>query len=194
MKAKLSRIGWLSLAILFAVTGLGVGIWGFWQATHPPDASEAYISCQKDEKITEISAGGNKLEGTKLPNYTPVKQVSKLSCIDGVVGSGSTINSFNTITANYTGAMASSGVIFESSLDSGQPITVALNQVIEGWAKGLAGMQVGGTRRLMIPAEMAYGTQGSCKTVDQTDPTKCQEYAIAPNTPLVFDVSVTGSQ
>src|SRR3990167_1794986 len=192
--AKLKRTGWLLLAALFIITGLGIGIWGFWQATHPPDESEIYIKCPTDPKIVELQVAGSGLAGTKLPNYTPTDQVSKLQCIDGVVGSGATANPLSTVTANYTGALATTGEIFQSSLDTGQPITISLGQVIEGWTKGIPGMKAGGTRRLIIPAEMAYGPTGSCEKVSESDPTKCEKYSIPPNTPLVFDITLINTQ
>ena len=191
---KLKRAGWLSLAALFAVTGLGIGIWGFWQATHPPDESAIYIKCSSDPKIVELQVAGSGLAGTKLPNFTPTNDVSKLQCTDGLVGNGATANSLSTIIVNYTGALSTTGEIFESSLDSGQPITLSLGQVIEGWAKGIPGMKVGGTRRLLIPADMAYGPTGSCEKVSETDPTKCEKYSIPPNTPLVFDITLINTQ
>ncbi|OGL26092.1 hypothetical protein A3E49_02735 [Candidatus Saccharibacteria bacterium RIFCSPHIGHO2_12_FULL_49_19] len=134
------------------------------------------------------------MAGTKLPNFTPVDRVTRLQCADGVVGNGASANPLSTITVNYTGALATTGEIFESSLDGGEPITLSLGQVIEGWAKGIPGMKVGGTRRLMIPAEMAYGPVGSCEKVSETDPTKCDKYSIPPNTPLVFDVTLINTQ
>lgn len=187
MKSKLKRIGWLSLAALFALTGLGIGIYGFWQATHPPDETPAgqeaiNIKCSNDPAIVELKPGEAKLAGTKLPNFTPVEQVTKLTCIDGAVGSGPAATSSSNIIANYSGAVTATGIIFESSLDSGQPITIPLSQVIEGWVKGLPGMQPGGTRRLIIPAQMAYG---------QNPPPGS---GIPANAALVFDISLIAAQ
>ncbi|MGH7237708.1 MAG: FKBP-type peptidyl-prolyl cis-trans isomerase, partial [Candidatus Saccharimonadales bacterium] len=61
------------------------------------------------------------------------------------------------ITVDYTGAVAATGVIFQSTIGGGQKFSTPLNQVIPGWTKGLIGMKVGGTRQLLIPSADAYG-------------------------------------
>ena len=99
----------------------------------------------------------NKLEGTKLQNFEPGKEVKELEIIDIKEGSGDVVQPNATINAHYTGALVSNGVIFQSSHDFGNPITFGLNQVIKGWTDGVPGMKVGGTRRLLIPAAQAYG-------------------------------------
>jgi FKBP-type peptidyl-prolyl cis-trans isomerase len=60
----------------------------------------------------------------------------------------------------------------------GQPISFGLDQVIKGWTDGVPGMKVGGTRRLVIPAEMAYGS------------TPPPGSGIPANAPLVFDITL----
>jgi FKBP-type peptidyl-prolyl cis-trans isomerase len=99
------------------------------------------------------------LEGTKLQNFTPVDGVNELEIIDLTQGSGDEVPLGATITAHYTGALVKDGTIFQSSKDFGSPATFGLDQVIAGWTKGVPGMKVGGVRRLIIPAEMAYGAQ-----------------------------------
>ncbi len=117
-------------------------------------------------------------EGTKLHNFEPrTEPVVALEVIDVEVGTGEEVKPGATITAHYTGALVKNGVIFQSSHDFGKPISFGLNQVIEGWTQGVPGMKVGGTRRLVIPAEQAYGASSP-----------------APNIPahsdLVFDIDV----
>ena len=117
------------------------------------------------------------LEGTQLANFTPVNQVAELQSIDLVEGTGETVPVGATITAHYTGALASSGVIFQSSHDFGRAITFGLDQVIAGWTQGVPGMKVGGTRRLIIPASMAYGASSPSAN-------------IPANSDLVFDIEL----
>lgn len=118
-----------------------------------------------------------KYEGTKLPGFEPREEVKELEIIDVEVGNGEEVKAGATITAHYTGALCKNGIIFQSSHDFGKAITFGLDQVIKGWTGGVPGMKVGGTRRLIIPAEMAYG-----------------EASPAPNIPansdLVFDIDL----
>ena len=125
-----------------------------------------------------------KLKGTRLQDFTPLgkkSKVSELEIIDIVVGEGEEAPTDATITAHYTGALVTDGTIFESSLDSGRPATFGLNQVIDGWTQGVPGMKVGGTRRLVIPSELAYGQRRASST-------------IGPNSDLVFDIELIAVQ
>ena len=121
-----------------------------------------------------------KRKGTPLQNYTPLGKktpVTKLQIIDVTLGDGQEVVDGDTITAHYTGALATDGTIFESSHDSGRPATFGLNQVIDGWTQGVPGMKVGGTRRLVIPAALAYGQRRASAM-------------IGPNSDLVFDIEL----
>jgi FKBP-type peptidyl-prolyl cis-trans isomerase len=117
------------------------------------------------------------LEGTKLANFTPVVAVPELQIIDIIEGTGTIVPENATITAHYTGALCKDGTIFQSSHDFGKAITFGLNQVITGWSKGVPGMKVGGTRRLIIPSAMAYGSVRAAAN-------------IPPNSDLVFDIEL----
>jgi len=122
----------------------------------------------------------SKLKGTPLQDFTPYgkkDKVTELQIIDIVEGDGQVVPAEATITAHYTGALVADGTIFESSHDSRNPATFGLEQVIEGWTKGVPGMKVGGTRRLLIPAEMAYGQRRASSS-------------IPPNSDLVFDIEL----
>lgn len=79
---------------------------------------------------------------------------------DVVVGSGAEAAPGQTVTVNYVGALPD-GTIFDASANHGQPFAFQLGagQVIRGWDEGVAGMKVGGKRRLVIPPDMAYGAQ-----------------------------------
>ncbi|MDN5275791.1 MAG: putative peptidyl-prolyl cis-trans isomerase [Candidatus Saccharibacteria bacterium] len=121
-----------------------------------------------------------KLKGTTLQDFTPYGKkstVAELLIIDIVDGTGQEVPVGATITAHYTGALCTDGTIFESSHDSGRPATFGLDQVIEGWTKGVPGMKVGGIRRLVIPSAMAYGPRRASAT-------------IPPNSDLVFDIEL----
>ncbi|HET9721903.1 MAG TPA: FKBP-type peptidyl-prolyl cis-trans isomerase [Candidatus Saccharimonadales bacterium] len=180
MKKNLHRFIWLFIAILFVVTGLGVGVYAFWENTHNNNPNN-YLSCPQKTVTAKQQKKNGKLEGAKLAGFTPVKHVDYLQCWDLKTGTGATVASASsTITATYTGALASNGEIFQSSLDTGQPFSTDLSKVIPGWTAGIPGMKVGGTRRLLIPAQYAYGSQGGP--------------GIPPNSDLVFDVTVLATK
>lgn len=90
------------------------------------------------------------------------------------------------VIVHYTGwlfdptAKDQRGRKFDSSLDRGQPFSFPLGgrRVIPGWEQGIPGMKVGGTRRLVIPPDLAYGVRGAGNGV------------IPPNATLVFDVEL----
>ncbi len=98
--------------------------------------------------------------------------------IDDVrIGTGAGVKDGDTVSVHYIGT-TQDGVRFDSSYERGQPFefTVGTGKVIQGWEKGLIGMQVGGQRILVIPGAMAYGNR-------QVGP-------IPPNAPLVFAVEL----
>lgn len=171
MARKRDRAFALFGAVLFFATSLGLSfavIWQLYQDGH---------QTSKDKQTTS-SASANKLQGTKLADFTPVAKIDELEKIDTTPGTGSEVKAGDSVTVEYTGALASNGVIFQSSKDTGQPVKFALDGVIEGWKDGIPGMKVGGTRRLMIPAAQAYG---------KTPP---EGSGIPANADLVFDVTL----
>ncbi len=93
-----------------------------------------------------------------LDDFTPVDSVPELQIIDRTEGTGDTVKPGVTVTCHYTGAIAKTGAVFQSSRDFGKPISFPLSGVIKGWTEGVPGMKIGGTRRLLIPAAMAYGS------------------------------------
>ncbi len=157
----------LVLALVFLATSVATGVavvWSIRQEKNPENSSTT-----TQEPTT--------LKGTKLANFTPVEEVKELQKIDLVRGTGDVVKAGASVTVHYTGALASDGTVFESSKDSGRPASFPLGGVIKGWTEGVPGMKVGGTRRLIIPADKAYGAQGA-----GTD--------IPPNANLVFDIEL----
>ena len=82
---------------------------------------------------------------------------------DLTVGDGPEAVAGKTCTMQYVGVSWSTGRQFDASWDRGQPFTFGLGQgqVISGWDQGVAGMKVGGRRRLTIPSELGYGARGA---------------------------------
>ncbi len=170
-KKKTQRLFALVAAVLFLLTSVGFTAVIIWQMSKENDAVNQ----------AQPPADPNALKGKQLENFTPASEVTQLQSTDLVVGNGAEVPVGASVTANYTGAIASTGKIFESSYDSGQPVTFSLDQVIEGWQKGVPGMKVGGKRRLVIPASMAYGDQSPSPD-------------IPPNSALVFDIEIVSVQ
>ena len=113
-------------------------------------------------------------------NTTP----SGLQYEDTVAGTGDEAAKGNSVAVHYTGWLYTNGVAgakFDSSKDRGQPFRFPLGggQVIRGWDEGVAGMKVGGTRRLVIPPELGYGARGAGGV-------------IPPNATLLFEVELLG--
>ena len=98
---------------------------------------------------------------------------------DLVVGDGDEATPGTKVTVHYVGVSFSSGEEFDASWNRGKPFEFKLGkgQVIAGWDAGVAGMRVGGRRRLTIPSAMAYGARGAGGV-------------IKPNEPLVFVVDL----
>lgn len=97
---------------------------------------------------------------------------------DLTVGSGDLAESGKSVSVHYTGWLTD-GTKFDSSLDRGQAFTFRLGagQVIRGWDEGVAGMRVGGKRKLTIPPDLGYGQRGAAGV-------------IPPGATLVFDVEL----
>jgi FKBP-type peptidyl-prolyl cis-trans isomerase len=109
-------------------------------------------------------------EGTKLPDG--------LEYWDIKIGTGTSAQPHQKVTVHYTGWLTN-GKKFDSSVDTGKPISFSLDQVIKGWGEGVPGMKIGGKRQLRIPPELAYGERG-------------YPPIIPANSTLIFDIELLG--
>tara|TARA_B100001057_G_scaffold493606_2_gene588432 strand:- start:2875 stop:3321 length:447 start_codon:yes stop_codon:yes gene_type:complete len=116
-------------------------------------------------------------------------KMTEFTTIDNQPGEGREAEKGLTITVHYSGWIYDEneddkkGNKFDSSKDRNEPFTFVLGvgQVIKGWDDGFAGMKIGGTRTIIIPSEMGYGSRGAGSV-------------IPPNADLIFDVELLGIQ
>jgi FKBP-type peptidyl-prolyl cis-trans isomerase FkpA len=113
--------------------------------------------------------------------------VTSMKTVELKTGTGEGITAGKIAVVQYTGwlyetsATDNKGKQFDSSRTGGQPFRfpVGAGQVIKGWDQGVAGMKIGGSRRLIIPADLAYGDSGAGDV-------------IPPGATLVFDIDLIG--
>ena len=118
-----------------------------------------------------------KVSATPTPAATESGSPAALESTDEVVGTGAEAVAGKTVSVNYTGTLTD-GTKFDSSYDRNQPFEFELGagRVIKGWDQGVAGMKVGGKRKLVIPPSLGYGAQANGK--------------IPANSTLVFEVEL----
>jgi FKBP-type peptidyl-prolyl cis-trans isomerase FkpA len=125
--------------------------------------------------------------GAKSGAVAPASGATSMQSIELKAGSGAGVTAGQIAVVQYTGwlyeasAKDNKGKQFDSSRTGGQPFRfpVGTGQVIKGWDQGVAGMKVGESRRLIIPADLAYGESGAGGV-------------IPPGATLVFDIDLVG--
>jgi peptidylprolyl isomerase len=169
------------IACLLALALLAAGCGGDdpEQAAAPKAAEETPAPTETpaaEPASAEISKNLEEKPAIPKPSGDPP---SKLEIDDIVKGKGKAAKSGDNVTVQYVGVSFTTGEQFDASWDGGQPFTFPLGggQVIPGWDEGVAGMRVGGRRKLTIPSDLAYGEQGNLP-------------AIQPNEPLIFVVDL----
>jgi peptidylprolyl isomerase len=107
---------------------------------------------------SEAAAAARKL-GTATTNPV-VTTATGLQYIEVKEGGGEAAQAGKTVSVHYTGWLVN-GTEFDNSLDRGRPIEFVLGtgRVIRGWEEGVAGMKVGGIRKLIIPPDLGYGSR-----------------------------------
>lgn len=106
---------------------------------------------------------------------------TELEITDLTVGDGAEAGAGDQVSVHYVGVAHSTGEEFDASYDRGAPLDFPLGRgrVIRGWDEGVAGMKVGGRRRLVIPPHLAYGDRGAGGV-------------IGPGETLIFVVDLVG--
>ncbi len=128
-------------------------------------------------EVTVTDRAGNSNSTTLESVVIPITTASGLQYADFEVGNGATPSTGDTVTVHYTGFL-NDRTKFDSSLDRNTPFsfTLGVGQVIQGWDEGVATMNVGSNRLLIIPPELGYGETGAGR--------------IPPNAVLIFDVEL----
>jgi FKBP-type peptidyl-prolyl cis-trans isomerase FkpA len=124
--------------------------------------------------------------GSSSPS-TPSTSSGTFTVTDLVVGTGPDATVGKLVTVNYTGWLYDTsrtdgkGTQFDTSIGKQPfPLTLGAGQVIKGWDQGVVGMKVGGTRRLIVPPDLAYGSTG--------------QNGIPANATLVFEITLLSVQ
>ena len=151
-------------------------------------AAMLLLACDTADKPEDTAARDAAVTGApETLTYAPelnvdlsamTKQPSGLYIQEVAPGNGAEATSGKQVAVHYTGTLVD-GRKFDSSHDRGEPIQFPLGtgRVIKGWDEGIAGMKVGGKRKLVIPPELGYGSRGAGAD-------------IPPNATLVFDVEL----
>lgn len=114
------------------------------------------------------------------PSHETDYEAAMLEKTDLIEGTGAEAQTGHQVSVHYVGTLTN-GKQFDASRDHGEPFSFTLGrgQVIRGWDEGVVGMKVGGKRKLVVPAALAYGDRGF-------------PGLIPPGSTLVFEVELLG--
>lgn len=194
--SKGQRVAAFLLASVFLVTTIGTtayvvlqinsGEGGLVNETPQEKAIAEALEAQRQQESQQAddkACGGGTVASVNprdLPTVTTSDAVTDLQTIDVTVGEGEEVQPGDCVAALYHGTLAADGTKFDGNYESGNPIEFSLNGVISGWTEGIPGMKVGGVRRLVIPADQAYGAD--------------ERGGIPANSDLIFEVEIISTR
>ena len=164
---KAERIFIITIVIAFIISSLSVTGLVLWDLSQNKKTDTAQDTEELQKQLEQLQKQQEAQKGAKV-DKTDIK-----------VGDGAEAVSGKKVTVNYVGTLKSDGKKFDSSYDRDEPFsfTLGAGEVIQGWDQGVAGMKVGGKRKLVIPAVLAYGEASPSPD-------------IPPNSDLVFEVEL----
>ncbi|HVB20219.1 MAG TPA: FKBP-type peptidyl-prolyl cis-trans isomerase [Candidatus Paceibacterota bacterium] len=149
-------------------------LWPFWSTAPANNEAAPIATTTTDTTTTNTTA---QAAPTTMPPVT--QPITQLMMKDDVVGTGAAAVAGDSVTVNYVGSLTN-GTVFDASANHGTTgftFILGAGQVIKGWDEGIVGMKEGGTRTLLIPASLAYGSQSPAPS-------------IPANSALVFEVQL----
>ncbi len=178
------RIFALIAAVLFLSTSVAFSSVVIWQiykdnkdSKQTAQAQKAVADVQKKTQGCSIGSVPSSVE-TVPETFKPDGPVSTLGTIDLKPGTGTASKAGDCLIVKYNGTLASDGTKFDGNFDKPTALRFQVGQgsVIKGWDQGMIGVKIGGVRRLVIPAALAYGAQSAG--------------TVPPNSDLVFAVEL----
>ncbi|MEJ0073583.1 MAG: FKBP-type peptidyl-prolyl cis-trans isomerase [Candidatus Saccharibacteria bacterium] len=144
-----------------------------------PGSNSAATNAQNQQASCDINTPVSSPAIAAPDVYKPDGAVTTLQITDLTPGTGAAAKNGDCLVMKYYGTLAATGAVFDQDFNTANALqfTLGQGQVITGWDNGLVGMKVGGTRRLVIPAAEAYGSQSPSA-------------AIPANSDLVFIVKL----
>jgi FKBP-type peptidyl-prolyl cis-trans isomerase len=142
---RIAAIAGIAVAVALAATVVRLAL---------PDAGSGieFEPLPENEATTQLT--------DQMNNDTATQEGGELGVTDVREGTGAEAVAGQEVTVHYVGTLPD-GTKFDSSRDRGEPFTFDLGagQVIQGWDQGVAGMKVGGVRKLVIPPALGYGSR-----------------------------------
>lgn len=169
------------IACTLLVLALGLTACGGDEAAS--DGGTTAAESTPSETAAAPEAAATDLETKPVVEVPDSPPPAALEVEDIVEGDGEPVTGGDELQVQYVGVSYETGEEFDASWDRGEPFAFELGagMVIPGWDEGLEGMKVGGRRRLTIPPDLAYGSQGSPP-------------AIGPNETLVFVIDIVDAR
>lgn len=171
-------IKYIYLMVLILIASL---VGGYFLITNKPSSLLVASPSPSSQSLTiQTSMPSASITPIASPKASVITMDNGLKIEDIKVGTGEEAVGGKKVTVNYSGTLTD-GTKFDSSYDRNQPFSFNLGagEVIEGWDLGVAGMKVGGKRKLTIPSDLGYGSAGAGGV-------------IPPNATLIFEVDLLG--